>query len=1377
MVSGAGAGGGGGSSAGTSGNGNNGSSGTAGTAPTGGAAGGAGATSSANGSVASSPGGGGGGAKTSSSVQRNGGAGGTGKVTVTYTAAAGPAITGAATAAAFTTTYGNVSAAQTFAIGGTNLTADITATAPAGFEVSNDGATYGGTATFTQSGGSASGSLRIRITATAAVSGTYNSRNIVLSSTGATSVNVTTPSTGNAVTAKALTITGLAAVDKNYDATTTVTVNGIAAFSGLVNGDSLPPGGTVTWAFTDANVGTAKPLTRTGSYTVGTTNYSVTQPSLTASIFAVVATAPAITGITAGDTQLIVAFTPPASSGGATIANYEYSINAGASWAIRSPVAVTSPLIITGLVNGVSYDVQLRAINSAGSGAASASTSATPAIPPTLLASPSTLTGLNYFFGNGPSTAQSFNISGSNLAGAPGNLTVSGNSNYEVSSDNTSFGATATVPFADATLGNTPIYVRLKAGLAVATYNSQTITVAGGGATTQNVTVSGSVTLANDLSSNATVLTVNAAATTGTMVGATVTSPFTGNGDVWYQFTPAVTGTATVATVNNGQDLDLFVWSASPPAANSGSAASSTAGGTSSETVALSVSAGVPYYIRVLRFNGTAATFTIGVTIVAAAPSLTAAPGATIDTPFNVTFADNATWRGAISSITVGGNLLDPSAYSATTEGQITFTPSASTLLQSAGSKAIVVVATGYANATVTQSILAGVATKLGITTQPTAPTVNGGSLAVQPVVRIQDQYGNTTISTADVVANIGSGAWTLGGTTTRAAVAGTATFTGLTATSPAAVSGATISFTSGSLTGVTSSSFSIPVPTTVLAAGDIAVIALQTDDEDQFAFVNFVDLNPGTQITFTDNAWTGLALNSNESSVVWQVPSAGLSKGTVVSFINGIGFSVGSIVSGGFTGASTSGDQIIVYQGNAGAPAFIYALSSNTWITTGIPNTNNSYLPTGLINGTTARDFTTELDNQFYTPSTNTGSKAILLGTIGNTANWTRSDTRSSSLPAWAFTIGDPAISASGTLSALSSTYGTASGTTTFSLSGAFMNAGITVTPPAGFEVSTVAGSGFASSILVGAAGTISTTTVYVRLTATAGVAGSPYSGNIVLTSTGATSVNVATVASTVSAATLAPEAIMISEAGGVYSATSPNVSGFSISYSGRSPTSYGPSATVPTAAGLYTATATSSDPNYSGSKSTDYFIVGVTAANDNVTRQPNSGGFKIPIATLLGNDNQVDAGGALVQTGLSVDGVSSGTGNSVSVSGAFVFYTPTDQSAGESLTFTYTLGNGTSTATGTVTVATVAATAFSLDLVRVVTPAVFAAGETSMTVEFAAVPGQTYNIEYSPDMSSWVSRGAVATGQTGTFNVTFTAPGDLAAAWNSSMFFRATR
>lgn len=119
-----------------------------------------------------------------------------------------PSITGAANATAFTTTYGTASSAQTFAVSGSNLGANITATAPTGFEVSSDGITYGSTATFTKSGNTASGTLSVRLKANATVSGSYNTQNIVLSSAGATSVNIVTASSGNIVSAAANSITG-----------------------------------------------------------------------------------------------------------------------------------------------------------------------------------------------------------------------------------------------------------------------------------------------------------------------------------------------------------------------------------------------------------------------------------------------------------------------------------------------------------------------------------------------------------------------------------------------------------------------------------------------------------------------------------------------------------------------------------------------------------------------------------------------------------------------------------------------------------------------------------------------------------------------------------------------------------------------------------------------------------------------------------------------------------------------------------------------------------------------------------------------------------------------------------------------------------------
>lgn len=109
------------------------------------------------------------------------------------------------------------------------------------------------------------------------------------------------------------------------------------------------------------------------------------------------------------------------------------------------------------------------------------------------------------------------------------------------------------------------------------------------------------------------------------------------------------------------------------------------------------------------------------------------------------------------------------------------------------------------------------------------------------------------------------------------------------------------------------------------------------------------------------------------------------------------------------------------------------------------------------------------------------------------------------------------PVITAAGTLTATDSTYGSASATaSSFTVSGADMTAGILVTPPAGFEVSqTGPTSGYAATQLIGAAGTIAETTVHIRLAA--GVTAGSYSGNVVLTSSGAAAVNLATAISEV--------------------------------------------------------------------------------------------------------------------------------------------------------------------------------------------------------------------------------------------------------------------
>ncbi len=89
--------------------------------------------------------------------------------------------------------------------------------------------------------------------------------------------------------------------------------------------------------------------------------------------------APTVTSVVAGDQTATVNFTP-GTTGGAPINHYQYQTTSGGSWTDVS--ASASPVVITGLTNGVTYNVSIRAVNSAGTGAASTPTAVTPATVP-----------------------------------------------------------------------------------------------------------------------------------------------------------------------------------------------------------------------------------------------------------------------------------------------------------------------------------------------------------------------------------------------------------------------------------------------------------------------------------------------------------------------------------------------------------------------------------------------------------------------------------------------------------------------------------------------------------------------------------------------------------------------------------------------------------------------------------------------------------------------------------------------------------------------------------------------------------------------------------------------------------------------------------
>ena len=140
---------------------------------------------------------------------------------------------------------------------------------------------------------------------------------------------------------------------------------------------------------------TSSPITITGltngvSYSVkvrGKGSFSgVASPAVVGTPAASVAPfPPVISSIGAGNKTLTIQFTPPSDNGGAAISNYSYSTD-GSTFRAFAPALTSSPASVTvlssdgstPLVNGTSYPISIKAINSTGASLVSNSVSGTP---------------------------------------------------------------------------------------------------------------------------------------------------------------------------------------------------------------------------------------------------------------------------------------------------------------------------------------------------------------------------------------------------------------------------------------------------------------------------------------------------------------------------------------------------------------------------------------------------------------------------------------------------------------------------------------------------------------------------------------------------------------------------------------------------------------------------------------------------------------------------------------------------------------------------------------------------------------------------------------------------------------------------------------
>lgn len=195
------------------------------------------------------------------------------------------------------------------------------------------------------------------------------------------------------------------------------------------------------------------------------------------------------------------------------------------------------------------------------------------------------------------------------------------------------------------------------------------------------------------------------------------------------------------------------------------------------------------------------------------------------------------------------------------------------------------------------------------------------------------------------------------------------------------------------------------------LTAGDIAIIAVFSDDPDLITFVPLEDIAANTVITFTDNAWTTAngPFATNEGYVEWTCPSGGITKGTVTSLS-----AYGNIA------LAVTGDQVIAFEGTwsnrpttANSASFIYAFSLESFITSGTTTSNTSFLPSALSAASvTMTTSTTETDNAYFangtvaaTSVTVSGTKSELLALFTDTSKYHKNDTRPT-LPTYSITV-----------------------------------------------------------------------------------------------------------------------------------------------------------------------------------------------------------------------------------------------------------------------------------------------------------------------------------------------------------------------------------
>ncbi len=207
----------------------------------------------------------------------------------------------------------------------------------------------------------------------------------------------------------------------------------------------------------------------------------------------------------------------------------------------------------------------------------------------------------------------------------------------------------------------------------------------------------------------------------------------------------------------------------------------------------------------------------------------------------------------------------------------------------------------------------------------------------------------------------------------------------------------------------------------TVLLPGDLVIITANATgtypSTNGFDFVSRVDIDAGTVIYFTDKGWDGSLgvpfwrSGLSEGVVRFTAPSA-ITAGTIVHFddsliagapgtwdmfsIDGATGALGVASGSNTMDFATSGDNLLVFQGTAAVPLFIYGVGwagATTWTSSVPPSSNNSWVPSPLSLGTTAISLGSP-DNFQYSCIEAGFFSSTLLGSLANSSNWVNNTT-----------------------------------------------------------------------------------------------------------------------------------------------------------------------------------------------------------------------------------------------------------------------------------------------------------------------------------------------------------------------------------------------